>query len=100
MVRNRSGAITSTTWPIARSSLITVVSVRTTPLTWGAHASVTIRIRCDGAGGSIASGQASSWRVAASDSFAQRRTARREERQAVYLRPVDQFKPAIVMFDQ
>ena len=43
-MRNRSGPITSTMWPIARNSRATVDSVRTTPFTWGVQASEMIRI--------------------------------------------------------
>src|SRR5271166_3156737 len=100
MVRKRSGEITSTTCPIARNSATTVVSVRTTPFTCGSHASVTISSRCDGAGGSITSHSASWSRASASDSFAQRGSARRKERQAVDRRPVDQFQPPVMMLDQ
>ena len=43
--RNRSGEITPTTCPCARNSAMVACSVRTTPLTCGSQASVTINIR-------------------------------------------------------
>src|SRR5271170_1764794 len=100
MVRKRSGPITSTTCPIARSSSATVASVRTTPLTCGNHASVTIRMRCDGAGGSIASHPRSSMGDRVSGSLRQPGLARGEERELVERRPIDQLQPAVVMLDQ
>src|SRR3984957_5245659 len=100
MVRNRSGPITSTTWPISRSSSTTVVSVRTTPFVCGRHASVTISSRCEGAGGSIASQPILLSRVIVSGRCAQRRSARCEERQIIGSRPVDQLEPPIMMLHQ
>src|ERR1700733_13882212 len=85
---------------MARSSPTTVVSVRTTPFTCGSHASVTIMIRCEGAGGSISSQPINSSRMRWSGSGALRRSARREERQSVGRRPIDQLKLTIVMFHQ
>src|SRR6266487_278482 len=80
-----------------RSSFTTVVSVRTTPFTCGSHASVTIRIRCEGAGGSIASRVVGLPRMTASGSCALRIAAWREERQAIDCGPVDQLESPIVM---
>ena len=77
MVRNRSGPITSTTWPMARSSSTTVVSVRTTPFTCGAQASVTIMMRCEGAGGSIGAPQQASRAIASGSLRHPARAARR-----------------------
>src|SRR5487761_2692512 len=97
MVRNRSGPITSTTWPMARNSPATVASVRTTPFTCGCHASVTIRMRWEGANGSTggaSTGNGTSNRKRHPD------LARREEGQAVAGRPVDQFEPSVVVLHQ
>lgn len=47
-MRNQSGPITSTRWPMAVSSAITADKVRTTPFTWGCQASETIRTRMAG----------------------------------------------------
>src|SRR3569623_14497 len=43
-VRRPSGVMVRTVWPSAARSLAVISKVRTTPLTWGAQASVTIRI--------------------------------------------------------
>src|ERR1700761_6088503 len=43
-VRRPSGVIMRTVWPSAARSLDRISRVRTTPLTWGFQASVTIRI--------------------------------------------------------
>src|SRR6185437_11869547 len=129
MERKRSGPMTSTTWPIAVSSCTTVISVRTTPLTCGCHASLMIRIRCDSAADSRTSGAMISKAdttipLAAGASFRRRRSRHRdkapilgrnnrrsgnlsnaccsgaEERQPVLCCPIDQFQPPVVVFDQ
>src|ERR1700674_2799442 len=56
-----------------------------------------MRMRCDGAGRSIS---AISARGIESGSFRYPNRARREERQPVQRRPIDQFQPPIVMFDE
>src|ERR1700759_3596455 len=97
MVRNRSGPTTSTMWPIARSSCTTVFKVRTTPLTCGSHASVTIMIRWSCPGGSML---ALPDKAVLSDRFAHLHLTRGEERQPVHRSPVDQFQPPVMVFDQ
>src|SRR6266536_1819104 len=85
---------------MARNSCTTVGSVRTTPFTCGSQASVTIRIMCEGAGGSISSQPINSSRMRASGSCALRRSVQREKGQTIGRRPVDQLKPSVVMLDQ
>ena len=46
-VKKPSGVRKRTSWPMRMSSSPVFSSVRTTPLTWGAHASVEIRIRIE-----------------------------------------------------
>src|ERR1700722_4153129 len=82
---------------MARSSPTTVVMVRTTPLTCGCHASVTIRMRCEGASGSISTGSGSGMR---SGSLRDRNVARAEERQPVHGSPVDELHASVVVFDE
>src|SRR5271165_6213288 len=100
MVRKLSGPITSTTCPMARNSSATVDSVRTTPLTCGRHASVTIMMRWLGAGGSIASGSTAMNGAGMSGRSRQPDLARCEEGQPVQCGPVDQLQPAVMVLDE
>src|SRR5271165_1752950 len=93
--------MTSTTWPIAVNSRTTVARVRTTPLTCGFQASVTMRMRWEGAGGSMSVTPARSVvRESVSGSCGNSAHARLEEREPVERYPVDQLESPIVMFDQ
>src|SRR4051794_18374221 len=100
MVRNRSGPITSTSWPIASSSPVTVVIVRTTPLTCGFQASVTTMMRDGPASASPRSAGANAGSAEVSGSLRHPRLRRRVERQTVQRRPVDQFQTPVLMFNQ
>src|SRR5580704_12675548 len=82
---------------MARSSPATVVSVRTTPLTCGCHASEMIRMRCEGASGSI---RGRFGKGIGSGSLFDPGLARFEKRQPIQRGPIDQFHAAVMMLNQ
>src|ERR1700760_4109290 len=100
MVRNRSGPMISTTWPMARNSSATVARVRTTPLTWGFQASVIIRIRWEGAGGSMPTTPGRLTRGRESGSWGHLAETRLEEGEPVERRPVDQLQAPVMVLHQ
>src|ERR1700722_6366394 len=93
--------MTSTVWPSSESSAATVCSVRTTPFTCGRQASETMRMREEGPTASRRARASLALRLGCvSGSLRQADGARREERKSVAGGPVDQFDPAVLVFDE
>src|SRR4051812_15837124 len=97
MLRNRSGPITSTVSPSARNISAMVLSVRTTPLTCGAQASVTISRR-SGASFAGASARARGWSGTGNGQALGGRLPLGAEARLTH--PVDQLEAAIGMLDE